>query len=319
MFGVYLVRFPFAMSKAFNTVGSINSLGVIAAVVLPLFYKTKATAFGKYINMAGIFLALVILLILNWWVLWAVAMVGMVTTIALDSLNNPGFKISKFLLPMTIIVLGVFMMVVNLNLNFLKKDFSVEVAPSFSLSIDIAQSVMRKNMVFGYGPENFSLAFDKYGAGKLLNTTLSGAKFFDSMSQVFNWAIQGGLVMLAAFIFLLWLMGWSIFKYLNISKLKDGDIGIMSGVAALIMGMFLYPFNLTLMFVAYVMMGLVALSLWSDNKKVFNVEEKASTSLVSSLGFIGGLILVLVGSYFGVTLYISDVKYVQALTNKDMD
>src|SRR3989344_2702031 len=284
-----------------------------------LFFITKATAFGKYINMAGIFLALVILLILNWWVLWAVAMVGMVTTIALDSLNNPGFKISKFLLPMTIIVLGVFMMVVNLNLNFLKKDFSVEVAPSFSLSIDIAQSVMRKNMVFGYGPENFSLAFDKYGAGKLVNTTLSGAKFFDSMSQVFNWAIQGGLVMLAAFIFLLWLMGWSIFKYLNISKLKDGDIGIMSGVAALIMGMFLYPFNLALMFVAYVMMGLVALSLWSDNKKVFNVEEKASTSLVSSLGFIGGLILVLVGSYFGVTLYISDVKYVQALTNKDMD
>src|SRR3989344_5612342 len=125
--------------------------------------------------------------------------------------------------------------------------------------------------------------------------------------------------MLAAFVFLLWLLGWSIFKYLNISTFKDGDVGIISGVVALVAGMFLYPFNLTLMFVAYVMMGLMAVSLWSDNKKVFSVEERASTSLISSLGFIGGLILVLVGSYFGATLYISDVKYVQALTNKDMD
>src|SRR3990167_9969339 len=40
IFGVYLVRFPFAMSKAFNTVGSVNSLGMLAAIALPLFYKS---------------------------------------------------------------------------------------------------------------------------------------------------------------------------------------------------------------------------------------------------------------------------------------
>ena len=40
---------------------------------------------------------------------WVVAIVGMVSLIALESLNISGFKstrISKFLLPMTIIVLG---------------------------------------------------------------------------------------------------------------------------------------------------------------------------------------------------------------------
>ena len=67
------------------------------------------------------------------------------------------------------------------------------------------------------------------------------------------------------------------------------------------------------------MMGLMVVSLWGDQKRVFNVEERASTSLISSLGFIGGLILVLVGSYFGATLYVSDIKYAQALTNKDLD
>ncbi|MDP2860126.1 MAG: hypothetical protein Q8N98_00230, partial [bacterium] len=331
MFGLGIFKylnveiFKFAADKAFNTVGSMNSLGLIAAAALPLFYKTKPVSFGRYINMTGVFLAMAVLVILNWWVLWAVAIAGMTAVIVLDSLNSSyrnieikSTRISKFLLPMTVIVLGVFFMVVNLNLNFLKKDFPVEVAPSFGLSANVAESVLKKNVAFGYGPENFSLAFDRYGAGKLANTTLSSAKFFDSTSQVFNWAVQGGLVMLAAFAFLLWFLGRSIFKHLNISKFKDGDVGIISGAVALIVGMFLYPFNLTLMFVAYVMMGLMAVSLWGDDKKVFNVEERASTSLISSLGFIGGLILVLVGTYFGATLYISDIKYAQALSSKDM-
>lgn len=316
MFGVYLVRFPFAMSKAFNTIGSINSFGIIAAIALPLFYKSNISAF-KYLNFSkmGTILSLAVLVVLNWWVIWAVAITGMAMMIALDSLNKPGFKISKFLLPMTVIVLGVFFMVINLNLDFLKKDFPLEVAPSFGLSADVAESVLRKNIAFGYGPENFSLAFDLYGAGKLADTTISNAKFFDATSQVLNWAVQGGLVVLTAFGFLLWLLVTNMFR----GRLSEEDTGVISGMVALLVGMFLYPFNITLMFVAYVMMGLMAVSLWGDGKRLFNVEERATTSLISSLGFIGGLILVLVGTYFGATLYISDIKYAQALTNKDLD
>ena len=315
MTGVYLFRFSFATSKAFNTIGSINSLGVIAAVSIPLFHKLRPASFVKYLNMAGVFLALAILIVLNWWVLWVIAIAGMAAMITLDSLNNPGFKISKFLLPMTVIILGVFLMIVNFNFGFLKKDFPIEIAPSFGLSANVAESVMRKNVVFGYGPENFSLAFDLYGAGKLANTTISGAKFFDSTSQVLNWAIQGGLIVLVAFVFLLWLLMRGMFK----RRLTEEDIGVVSGVVALVVGTFLYSFNITLMFVTFVMMGLMVVSLWGDEKRLFNIEERASTSLISSLGFIGGLILVLVGSYFGATLYISDIKYAEALTNKDMD
>lgn len=337
MTGTYLFKFSFAMSRAFNTVGSVNSLGIIAAASLPLFYKSKLASFMKYLNIAGVFLALAILIILNWWVLWVIAIGGMATIVALDSLNlkyrpssdslgrgrgssnnkSKSTRMSKFLLPMTVMVLGVFLMIINLNLSFIKTNLPIEVTPSYGLSSDIAQAVLNNNPAFGYGPENFSLAFDQYGAKTLANTTLSNIKFFDSASQVLNWAVQGGLVMLAAFVFLLWLIGRSIFKYLNILELKDSDIGTISGVMALMVGMFFYPFNLTLMFFTYIMMGLMAIALWGDGNKVFNVEERASTSLISSLGFISGLILVLVGSYFGATLYISDVKYAQALASQD--
>lgn len=308
--------FNFAASKTFNTVGSINSLGIVAAVSLPLFYKIKSSSFlFKHVNLAGMFLAMAVLVILNWWVVWAVAIAGMATMIALDSLNNPGFKLSKFLLPMTVIVLGVFLMIVNFNFNFLKKNIPVEVAPSLSLSVNVAESVLKKNTFFGYGPENFSLAFDQYGAGKLANTTLSNIRFFDSTSQIINWAVQGGVVVLAALAFLFWLLVRGIFK----TKLTEEDTGVISTVVALVIGMFFYPFNITLMFVFFVVLSLTTLSLWENNKKLFNVEERSSTSLISSLGFIGGLILVLVGSYFGATLYISDVKYAQALTSQDIN
>ncbi len=333
MLGLSLFRyfdtsiFKFATAKAFNTVGSINALGVIAAASLPWFHKSKATSIVKYLNIAGIFLSLAILVILNWWVLWIIAIAGMATVIALDSLgsthrsnDSQSMRMSKFLLPMTVIVLGVFLMIINFDIDSVNKDFPPEYAPSFNLSIDITKSVMAKNIAFGNGPENFSLAFDQYGAKKLANTTMSSAMFFDSTSQVLNWAVQGGLVMLVAFVFLIWLLVRGIFtsKYKNIQVTND-DVGVISGAVALIVGMFLYPFNITLMFIVYVMLGLIVASLWGNEKKLFNVEERATTSLISSLGFIGGLILVLVGSYFGATIYISDVKYAQALSSEDRE
>lgn len=226
---------------------------------------------------------------------------------------------NKLILPMTVVVLGVFMMVVDLDLNAFKRNLPIEVAPSFTLSKDIAVSVLKENLIFGYGLENFSTAFDKYGAGRLANTTLTDARFFDATSEVFTLITQGGLVMaigLLSMFFSIGFMFWRFSKYAAESQDQTGlkeDIGVLASFSAVLVAMFLYPFNLTAMFLLYLFMGLSVLVIYGGNKKEFNVEEKTSLSLGSSLGFIGGLILVLVGVYFGVTIYISDVKYAQAL------
>src|SRR3989344_2041123 len=201
----------FASLKHFNTLGTSNSLGVLAAVVLPFLYKSKMP-WKPYFDLykISIGLAVLVLIALNWWVLWVVAIAGMATLIVLDSLNSKNREIdinstssklgvSRFLFLMTIIILGVFLVIVNFNWSFIKKDFPVEVAPSFELSSDIASSILKERIVFGYGPENFSLAFDKFGAGNLANTSLSDSRFFDSNSQIFNFVVHGGIVLLAAF------------------------------------------------------------------------------------------------------------------------
>ncbi|HYU64931.1 MAG TPA: tetratricopeptide repeat protein [Candidatus Paceibacterota bacterium] len=327
IFTVYLLKLPFTHSRAFNTVGSLNVLGLIAAVGLPLFIKSKILIRNNlYLDVSklGIVLALLVLTILNWWVLWVITIAGMVVMIALDSLAMAGkklFNASKFILPMAIIVFGVFLLIINFNLRIVKGQLPIEVAPSFSLSTDIIKSVLNERLITGYGPENFSIAFDKFGARKLANTTLSSLKFYDSTSQIQNFIIHGGLVMVLALLFFFWTVGQSMYKIWHDRENKASPFlsGILSLTAAILVAMFLYPFNITLMFLLYVAMALLVLAFWGHNKHVWEIEEKPMISLASSLGFIAGLILVLAGSYFVTAQYLSDVTFAKASSEPNTD
>ncbi|MDP2648100.1 MAG: hypothetical protein Q8P35_02570, partial [Candidatus Yanofskybacteria bacterium] len=329
MFTVYLLDFQFSNSRAFNTVGSLNVLGLLAAFGLPLFIKSKILIRNnEYLDVAkvGVGLSLAILIVLNWWVLWVVAITAMVVMIALDSLamstgGRKSFRMSKFILPMTVIVLGVFLLIVNFNLSAVKSQLPVEVAPSYSLSNDVVKSVLKERLISGYGPENFSIAFDKYGAQRLSNTTLSNLKFFDATSQVHNFIVHGGLITIIALLFFLWTVGQTMFKIWRDRDSKASPFlsGILSLVAAVVVAMFLYPFNMTLMFMLYAAMALLVLAFWGHKKRVWDIEERPMVSLASSLGFIGGLILVLAGSYFATAQYVSDVTFAKASAEPNVE
>lgn len=337
----------FTASRAFNTLGSVNALGMVSAIALPLLYKTEfkslmfnslkiANGFGKLIARIGALAAFVVLIVINWWVLWAVAIVGMVSVIVLDSLMSvrnyenskiSKFKVYRFLFPMTVMAVGIFIVVVNFNLVFVKNNLPIEIAPSQGLSLNVAFKALKDNFAFGLGPENFSLAFDKYGAGELRNSTFSEAKFFDSASYVLNTAVHDGLFGLVALGFMILLIGWSLFKAVRSAcadrfesdSLDSESIGVISAVVAAMVATLFHPFNLVLILIFYVLLALLALAIWGGNRTVYDVEEKASLSLVSSLGFIGGLILVLVGLYFVSLNYIADVKYAKALGETDAE
>ncbi|MEK7578368.1 MAG: tetratricopeptide repeat protein [Patescibacteria group bacterium] len=342
MFGIYILGifkyfdisgFDLTSSRAFNTLGSVNALGMVSAIALPLLYRTKFEgSIFKYLNIGklGAFAALAVLAVINWWVLWAVAIAGMISMIALDSVTAvrneenskvSKFKISRFLFPMTVIVFGIFLVVVNLNLVFVRNNLPVEIMPSQGLSLNVALKTLKDNFVFGWGPENFSLAFDMYGAGELRNSTLSGAKFFDSVSYVLNMAVHNGLAGLTAFGFLLFLILRHLFQVIRFEpdSLNSENVGVISAAVAAAVALFFHPFNTVLIMTFYVLLALLALALWGKYRAVHNVEEKASLSLISSLGFIGGLILVLVGFYFVSLNYIADVKYAKALGETDTE
>jgi tetratricopeptide (TPR) repeat protein len=328
MFGLHVLRFGPAVSKAFYSVGSLNSLGMLAAVSIPFLYRAKFELpipyiKGEYVSKTALVLGLVVLFVINWWALWVVAITGIVALVALESLNvKRQFRILKFIFPMTVIVLAVFLMIIKFNPTF-KRDLPVEVAPSYQITLDMAKSVLKEKFILGYGPENYSVAFDKFGSKYLSNSTLSSTQFFDSTAQAFNVVFSGGVLLSLAFIFLLASILMVVVSYYK-SEIRDYDEfgendGLISSALAMTVGLFMYPFNFSLMFVFYILLALLVLAAYGNKQKVYSIERSPLLSLSASLGFIGGLILVLVGAYMGLSVFMADVKYAQALANKESD
>jgi len=330
MFSVYVLDLSFTRSRAFNTVGSLNTLGLLAAIALPLFIKSRISIPRiPFVDIAkvGAVAGIAVLVILNWWVLWTVAIAGMVSLIAFDSVSlalssrsGERFNLSRFLMPMVVIVLGVFLMVVGFNLDAVKKNFPVEISPSFNLSTQVAKGALSENLLTGYGPENFSLAFDKYGARALANSTLSNLKFYDGTSQIINFITSGGILMALAILFMVGTVTyvlWRFKEHVSSGVNAHEASGVFASMVAVTLGLFLYSFNTTLMFTWYSLLAMTSLVLWGGPKRVVNIEDRPAFSLASSLGFIGGLIGVLTGVYFITIHYLADVDFAKAQLGAD--
>lgn len=340
MFTWYVLPGAFTHSRAFNTVGALNALGILAAVALPLLAKTLYKGIDRasaIISVVGIICSIVVLAILNWWLLWAVALAGMLGMIAFDSLNvtqlsqdygtgRNRFALSRFVVPMVVIVLGGFLLLVNFNPTSLKSNFPVEVSPSYKLSVQVAGNVLKSRMLTGWGPENFSLAFDKFGAGKLANSQLLSLRFYDASSEIVNMAIGGGALMLLAVAVLLWCLVQIVMRFGGAisdtiargtgAAIAAQSSGTIAATVAMTVALFLYPMNITLWFVFFVLLVLSALIVSGDKSSTVDIEERPMYSLSASLGFIVGLVLVLSGLYLSSVHYLADVRYAHALEQK---
>ncbi len=343
MFAWYVLPGSFTHSRAFNTIGSLNALGVLAAIALPMFAKATSSLFGRasaWFSVLGVAVSLVVLAILNWWVLWVVALASMLAMIAFDSLNltrlaedyggrKRRFGLSRFIIPMVVIVIGAFLYVVGFNPTSIKGNFPIEIGPSFGLSWDVTKGVFSDRFLFGFGPENFSLAFDRFGVDALAQTQLAGAQMFDGMSQFLTTSVHGGTVAILALAFLLWCIVQVVARFggaISESVARGESAGFaaqssgtLAATVAMTVAYFLYPFNFALLFVWYVLLMLSALIIAGDRQRTVDIEEHPMWSLATSLGFIAALILVLTGVYFTSVRYIADARYADAMAMQDPD
>lgn len=336
MFSWNFLPGAFTNSRAFNTVGSLNVLGVLAAAFLPLYAKSllrNARWSSLVLPAVGLALSLVVLAILNWWVLWAIALAGMLGIIAFDSLNagqlaqdyggRNRFALSRFVVPMVVVVVGAFLLLVNFNPSSLKSQFPVEVAPSHGLSVQVVKGVLGQNLLFGWGPENFSLAFDRFGAGQLANTQLADFRFYDATSEAYNLAVHGGILALLAFLLLIWCLVQVVARFGGAlaesvargtgAQFAAESSGTLAAALAMLVAFFLYPFNIVLWFAFVALLALAGLAVAGAQQRTVDIEERPMWSLTASLGFIVGLIVVLTALYFTSVRYLADVRYATAL------
>ncbi|MEK7600566.1 MAG: tetratricopeptide repeat protein [Patescibacteria group bacterium] len=323
---IYILGVDAFGSRAFNTVGSVNALGMLAAFSLPLFAKLRLPLPRlKKANVAlvGVVVSLAILVILNWWVFWVVTIAGMIGLIIWDSvaslrMGERKFRMAHFLLPMTVIVLGVFLLIVHFSVPTVRNALPVEVAPSFGLSWDVMIKTFGKNLISGFGQENFLLAFDRFGAQRLAQTTLGDIRFLSGTSEAMTMVVEQGAVGILALGTMLWMFGLALVRMARRVQSDEAVHGaVFSMAVAMLVGFFLFSFEGTLMGVFFLLLALVALAAAADHEELIHIEERPAWSLAASLGFITVLISVLTGGYFVASAYTGDVQFAKALRVTD--
>jgi tetratricopeptide (TPR) repeat protein len=325
--GIYLFKGVFA-SRAFNSINSINALAVLAALSLAIFSNKGTMTVSddwqrwatKGLRYLGFLLALFVIILVNWWVVWAISFCVISASVAFSSAvgtsSHKNSKMILFAVPMAVIVLGILLMLVHFNWTSLKSKFPVEVAPSQRTSWQIARSSI-KSKPMGIGLENFSIAYDKWRPAAIANSVFYQLQFTEAGSEAANMAIEGGIPMLLVLLFLLGSYGQSLMSQIHKGfNLDKSNPGFWAASLGILVAIFLYPLNLTMITLLILFLALHSLEM-TKKVNVVNLESNAKYSFVGSLSFIVGLVVVLVAGYFTVNNYISNIYLAKAAATKD--
>jgi tetratricopeptide (TPR) repeat protein len=231
LFGIYTLGWlaPFTKSVSFNTIGTINALGVYMAI--PLILAASLTVFGckdgecklgetkkkstimNIVVWVTLLVSLFVLVLVDFWVAWASALFGLVLLVVLPviratKISNPMRIAVPVVLACISILFLVFKTPINLNLP-------AEVAPSMSASWSIAKSTLQEYPLFGTGPGTWIYDYAKYRSPAV------------NLSQFWTIRFERGLSTVLTLIPTIGIVGMALFGMMVIS-------GIIKSVAHLI-------------------------------------------------------------------------------------
>jgi len=332
IFSVYLFKGAGFASRAFNSIGSVNMLGLLAAVSLALFIspgrnkedESKSGWFAgvlRGLGYVGLVSAIFLVVLINWWPIWTVAFVSLMASVALASASDASLvkngRMRLFALPMALIVLGIFLMMINFNWTALKSKLPVEVAPAQRTSWGIAFGALKARPL-GHGAENFVIAYDKYKPSSIANSIFYQIRFGDATSEAANMAVEGGIPMILGALALLWFFGKELLNHVKMGFYGNKEAGVIwASILGLLVVYFLYPFNTTAMALLFLLLALGLVATSQDEERVIDLESAAKYSFLGSLAFIAGLVLVLVVGYFSTNNYIANAFLAKATKSSD--
>jgi len=309
------------VGSQFNTVGSPSGLGMLAVFALVLLI-------GSYFGLeslnpklkslklvAGLILAF-FLVVLNLWSLFVVLAVGMFGMVLAPALAQKGqnqkikLKTSQLVVPLVILVLsGVFALSskyfeFGFSGGLLKERLSAETSLSQRDSADIAADAFEAKPAFGFGPGNYSLAYDQFKPDSINSTAFWSSRFGNSVSEFFDLLAEGGAVAVAAFLILFFLMARAIWRYAS---------EVFPAFVTILALFFLLPFNLPMLFGFWLLVSLTAVSVSADKEELkIKMDDASFSSITISLAFVLVLVSGLVGAYLLAQKYRGEVYFAQA-------
>ncbi|OGZ41586.1 MAG: hypothetical protein A3C80_00050 [Candidatus Ryanbacteria bacterium RIFCSPHIGHO2_02_FULL_45_43] len=318
-----ILDIPLFGERAFNTIGSWNGLGAftgfVLAIVFPFLGAASAHIFRK---IAFIFLIIGFLATLVINLLWAWAGIGVVALIFFSLYFSTGRRRSPlFVVTFLLIITSILFVLLNSPLRSIAENFgaTAEVVPSFEGTLKVAKSVLETSPVFGFGPNTFGLAWEKFKPQGVLFTPFWNVRFNQGSGTVATILVEGGIAGAVFFLIFLGLLLVSGIKAITKNPYSDEDIwdsallsSFFSATLFLFFLWFVYPVNVTLVLLSFVVAGLfIASATFVGVGKVSTVYLFSSVTkgFVASLAMIVTVIVSVIGLYFGTAKYVSHIFY----------
>lgn len=313
-YGVFLVPFAFAKVATFNTVGAINSVAVLSAVLLPLALVLAAGAQSvkKWVLWGTVAAFFAVLALVNFFDAWVTLAVGLLILLAFGMWNLKKQSQSGWVsLPMAFLIVALFFGIFKFSLPG-SPQLPVEVSPSLQGEWAIAKEVLKENAVTGSGPGTFVFDYAKHRPQSLNQTIFWGTRFSSGASEILGWLSQKGVLGFASFILLI-----AVSLFLGVKKLvrssQDSSswmmgLGLVASFGATIGAFVLYPSSFALSFVFWVLVGCLGVFVAENVKKV-QVASQSFVALGSSFAFLLVLIFGFGLLFVGGQKYVAEAKY----------
>ncbi len=321
--------FFFTTVKGFNTVGTVNALGVFLAIAtvfssgLWIAHKKEdallhkgSLGIAEYALIIGLHaVTLVYLNILDYWMTWTVLAVGLGVLLTFVVFRAKDFKLSGRL--WLIVLAFVFSIVSIFTLPaFPQKSVPSEVTLSVQEGQRITDAVLNSSSAtYGTGPGTFSNGYAKHHGPSIVETNFWNTRFDKSSSLVGTLLpTTGYLGVIAWAVFLLSL---AIMAIVQTVKPQSREEWLQTLVAfspwlTIIVAAFLYHGNMTFMFLLFLFSGLLG-SQVMRKELVYPVKKNPVPTLLFSGLFLAGSIFFLVGMFITGQRYVAEVAFSDAV------
>lgn len=187
---------PFDFAKAaFSPVGAFSSLGLIAAVILPLqivifsFHKTPLKFFGA----AATVLSFIVFLMVNYYPVWIAVLIGCVPLVLFWTAKKSVFGAKPIFIPVFFIFISLFFIIFSPQIRWLPQK-PAEILLSSKAGIKINSAVMGSNPIFGSGPATFFYDFKKHKEESFNKTVAWSVGFVSGSSKILTALAEIGIV-----------------------------------------------------------------------------------------------------------------------------
>jgi len=327
LFGKFYFPFDFSKVSSFNTVGTVNSLGVFAALLLPLiislFFISKRLL--KVLLIIFSLVDLVLIFLVNFWVAWLVLLIGMAAILIFIISRGETLPTSWLVLPMFLIVISLCFGVFRIAIPGFPAT-PLEVSVSQRATFDVARKTLTDNspvsLLLGSGPSTFAYDYSKFKSETINQTALWAVRFGSGSSEILDRLATGGILGFLSFLAVLVFFLWTGVRGLissgeTKSRPKDSfwilSLGIFASWLAAAAGFFFYPANLSLNFLFWLFTA--GFLVYAESQKVKSWELKAG-----SLANIGVSFLFIVILIFGIGLsfltgqrYVAQVRHLEGV------